>query len=183
MEEKQSRIYVGIILGLSFILGILAMISHEGAESGAYQFLQKGFTAFPVITSFVTRRLVKAKNSMHLSLKVWKHVRLWIFSAIGTGLLIAVGAVLYFIVFPRQYSGVFNYGRLAALFGSNIQGQMPIKFFLVFIIISAFIGTVCIPIQLLEVGEEIGWRGYLLPMQVKRYGVKKGVLLNGFLWG
>ena len=32
------------------------------------------------------------------------------------------------------------------------------------------IAAICIPIQLLELGEEIGWREYLLPKQIAEYG-------------
>ena len=52
-----------------------------------------------------------------------------------------------------------------------------------FSVVCVLIAAVCIPIQLLELGEEIGWREYLLPKQVAVYGMRKGVLLNGFYWG
>ena len=55
----------------------------------------------------------------------------------------------------------------------------PLSFSVVCVLIAAG----CIPIQLLELGEEIGWREYLLPKQVAVYGMRKGVLLNGFYWG
>lgn len=45
------------------------------------------------------------------------------------------------------------------------------------------ISAAFIPIQLLELGEETGWREYLLPRQIKRLGIHKAVLLNSFLWG
>ena len=60
-----------------------------------------------------------------------------------------------------------------------IQIMNPLSFSVVCVLIAA----VCIPIQLLELGEEIGWREYLLPKQVAVYGMRKGVLLNGFYWG
>jgi membrane protease YdiL (CAAX protease family) len=31
--------------------------------------------------------------------------------------------------------------------------------------------------------EEIGWRGYLQPMLVSRFGVRRGILLVGLIWG
>ena len=32
-------------------------------------------------------------------------------------------------------------------------------------------------------GEEIGWRGFLLPLLTEELGIQKAVLLNGILWG
>lgn len=60
-----------------------------------------------------------------------------------------------------------------------IRIMNPLSFSVVCVLIAAG----CIPIQLLEFGEEIGWREYLLPKQVAVYGMRKGVLLNGFYWG
>ena len=60
-----------------------------------------------------------------------------------------------------------------------IRIMNPLSFSVVCVLIAAG----CIPIQLLELGEEIGWREYLLPKQVAVYGMRKGVLLNGFYWG
>lgn len=60
-----------------------------------------------------------------------------------------------------------------------IRIMNPLSFSVVCVLIAAG----CIPIQLLELGEKIGWREYLLPKQVAVYGMRKGVLLNGFYWG
>lgn len=46
--------------------------------------------------------------------------------------------------------------------------SMPVNFFLVF---AAFFG------------EEYGWRYYLQPLLQKRFGLRKGVLLLGIVWG
>ncbi len=40
-----------------------------------------------------------------------------------------------------------------------------------------------IPIHLLELGEEIGWRGYLLPQLVRFMSEKKAIILSCILWG
>jgi membrane protease YdiL (CAAX protease family) len=47
-------------------------------------------------------------------------------------------------------------------------GALPINFFLVFI---AFFG------------EEYGWRYYLQPLLQKQFGIRRGVLLLGVIWG
>ena len=31
-------------------------------------------------------------------------------------------------------------------------------------------------------GEEYGWRFYLLPVMIKKFGLRKGVLLLGIVW-
>lgn len=162
-------------LGVCWALGIAAAFSRGHA---IYQILQKGFTAFPVIAAVLTRRITKDKTQWRISLKVWKDKRLWAFCAFVPGILIAAGAALYFLLFPEQYSGNF---RLGGLTGTEqvLQIANPLQFGLICILIAA----VCIPVQLLELGEEIGWREYLLPKQVSMYGVRKGIVLNSLFWG
>lgn len=50
-------------------------------------------------------------------------------------------------------------------------------------IVIVIISAIAVPIHLLELGEEIGWRGYLLPLLCERMTVRKAVILNGALWG
>ncbi|MDE6063750.1 MAG: CPBP family intramembrane metalloprotease, partial [Lachnospiraceae bacterium] len=52
-----------------------------------------------------------------------------------------------------------------------------------FCAVCVLIAAFCVPLQLLELGEEIGWREYLLPKQIAQHGLKKGILLNGVCWG
>lgn len=176
-QKRQSIIYLLFVLGTCILLGVMAFFTQKG-ESAAYQILQKGFTAFPVIAVILTRRITKDKSKWHISLKVWKNPKLWAFCAFVPGILIMAGAVFYFLLFPEQYSGVFVFGSLIGM-DAVMQIGNPFAFCVACILVSAL----CIPVQLLELGEEIGWREYLLPKQIAGYGVRKGVLLNGFYWG
>lgn len=177
-NNKQIRIYLVIIYVICYGLAIIALFSTEKGQNTAYGVLQKCFTIFPVIVAFVTRRITRDSHSMHLSIKVWENIKIWAFSAFLPGILIVAGSILYYCIFSGNYSGIFRYGLLI---GSDtyIKVNSPIMFALISILISAL----CFPVQLLELGEEIGWRGYLLPLQVEKHGLPKAVLLNGFEWG
>ena len=37
--------------------------------------------------------------------------------------------------------------------------------------------------MLLAVGEEAGWRGYMMPKMIKLWGVGKAVVIGGIIWG
>lgn len=178
--SRQSLIYIILVMAACFGLGIAALFTESDSGNLMYVFLQKGFTAFPVLAVVLTRWITKDKSPWNFSLRVWKRPGLWLFSAIVPGVLIVFGAFLYFVLFPENYSGAFDYGALLGLAGSG-KGQItsPLSFSVVTIAIAALF----IPIQLLELGEEIGWRAYLLPRQIERYGIRKAVLLNSFLWG
>lgn len=177
-NKGQMKLYLILVLGICILLGVIGLFTRETDGNAAYRILQKGFTVFPVTAAVLTRRITKDKTNWCISLKVWKNPMLWTFCAIIPGILISIGSVFYFTLFPEQYGGVFDIG---GLIGTDhiIQINNPLLFGIVCILISAL----CIPIQLLELGEEIGWREYLLPKQIEQYGMRKGILLNGFYWG
>lgn len=176
--KKQLKIYLIFVLGICWILGVAAIFTRGNCRNILYQILQKGFTALPVIAAIFTRRITKDKAGWRISLKVWKNLKLWGFCAFVPGVLIVVGALLYFMLFPEQYSGVFDIGSVIGT-EQVIRVNSPFQFSLICVLIAAL----CIPIQLLELGEEIGWREYLLPKQIAVYGARKGTLLNGLYWG
>ena len=177
-NKVRIKIYLLWVLGVCFFLGVAAYFTQASNEGIAYQILQKGFTAFPVMSAVMTRRITKDKTKWRFSIKVWKKPALWIFCAVIPGILMVIGATLYFVIFPMQYSGFLDIGSLLGM-DYTIPVNSPFRFAIVCVLISAL----CIPVQLLELGEEIGWREYLLPKQIAEYGMRKGALLNGFYWG
>ena len=66
-------------------------------------------------------------------------------------------------------------------FGSD--AEFTINNPLILAAILVLLSAIMIPVQLLELGEEIGWRGWLLAFQVEKYGKRKAVLINGIEWG
>lgn len=173
--KQPIVVYLGIVLGTCFGFGMIELITNTGRF---YQFLGIAFTFIPVIAAMLTRRITQEKSRYHLSLKVWKDPKAWSFSAFVPTLLIVPGAVLYFLVFRDQYSGVFEYGKRIGT-DAAISMEHPILVAFACVII----GALMIPVQLLELGEEIGWRGYLLSFQVEKYGERKAVIINGIEWG
>lgn len=177
MNKREPAIvwYLAIIYIFTFGLGVLECCFPSGIF---YSILQTCFTPLPVIAAWIVRRVSGKKEGFGLSLKVWKNWKMWLFSTLAPAIAIAMGAWLYFSVFPKEYSGVFQLGLFIGD-DSYLTISNPLSFTAVCILISA----VCIPIQLLELGEEIGWREYLLWHQVQQHGAKKAVLINGFQWG
>lgn len=178
MKTKTNKaviLHLALVFGACYLLGVLEKITGSGKF---YQILGIGFTFIPVIAAVITRRATGERAKYHLSLRVWKDMKHWLLSALLPGVLIALGAVIYYLVFPEQYSGIFKIGMRLGM-DAEIAVNSPVLIALACVAVSA----VMIPIQLLELGEEIGWRGYLLGFQVERYGEKKAVLINGIEWG
>ena len=75
----------------------------------------------------------------------------------------AAGAAVYFFIFPKEYSGILKYG---VLFGS--EAELTVRNPRVLSLAVIMVSAIAIPIQLLELGEEIGWQGYLLSFQIEK---------------
>ena len=175
MKKDPIIIFLILNIGICYLLGLLELILKNGIF---YQILGIGFTFIPVMCVAFSKRITGEKAKYHLSLKVWRNVRAWLFSAIVPGIMVALGATLYFVIFPKEYSGIFKYGmRLGSDAELTINNPLALAGVLV------LLAAIMVPVQLLELGEEIGWRGWLLGFQVEKYGEKKAVLINGIEWG
>ena len=100
-------------------------------------------------------------------------------------LLTAIGAVLYFAVFPGHFGMSGDY--LAAVAGAEVMEQLEAQglTYPLYILITVVGCLTYAPLinMLLAVGEEAGWRGFLYPQLKARFGRRKGWLIGGVIWG
>ena len=99
-------------------------------------------------------------------------------------LLTAIGALLYFVVFPGHFdlSGAY----LVATAGPEVLEQLAAQglTYPMTVLISVVACLTYAPLvnTLLAVGEEVGWRGLLYPQLKARFGKGKGLMLGGLIW-
>lgn len=182
--KKRSIIYLLLTVGICLLVGLIASLASDETGELIFSSLQKIFTAIAVLAVVITRLVTKDKSSWNLSLKVWKNGKVLIFSAVLPGLAVLLGAGIYYIAFPGELQV-----NVQALFDFCTQYGLPDTIDInagtiaVTAIVLWVVSMAAIPIHLLELGEEIGWRGYLLPQFLKFMSAPKAVLLSGILWG
>ena len=100
-------------------------------------------------------------------------------------LLTAIGAALYFAVFPGHFD--MSGDALAAAAGAEALEQMQSQglTYPMYVLISVIGCLTYAPFvnMLLAVGEEAGWRGFLYPQLKAKFGKRQGWLLGGVIWG
>ena len=100
-------------------------------------------------------------------------------------LLTAIGAVLYFVVFPGHFDISGEY--LAAAAGPEALEQLEAQglTYPLYILVSVVSCLTYSPLinMLLAAGEEAGWRGFLYPQLKAKFGKRRGWLIGGVIWG
>ena len=100
-------------------------------------------------------------------------------------LLTAIGAALYFAVFPGHFD--MSGDAFAAAAGAEALELMQSQGLTYpMYILSSVIGCLTYaPLvnMILAVGEEAGWRGFLYPQLKAKFGKKQGWLIGGVIWG
>lgn len=183
MEKNilKKRIILYLILIYVFLfLGWLSIL----AFPDAYIIVWGLFSIFPVIATIITRKITQDKSPWLLKPNFKKNGKIYLFSAFAPGAAIFIGALVFFLLFPNDldFSGRYiieNYSQYGAPATLHLTVGNIITIGIGAIIISPFI----IPVHIFALGEEIGWRGYLLPLLLQITSTRKAVILHGFLWG
>ena len=100
-------------------------------------------------------------------------------------LMTAIGAVLYFVVFPGHFDLSGEYLVEAA--GPEVLEQLEAQglTYPLYILINAVSCLAYAPLinMFIAVGEEAGWRGVLYPQLKAKFGKRRGWLIGGVIWG
>lgn len=106
----------------------------------------------------------------------------WLIAWFLPALLCTLGAVLYFLIFPRDFdSQLAGYrAQLAVLTGTPVSVSQA----WVQALLEIFQAILIAPLlnAFFTFGEEFGWRGYLLP-KLLPLGRRKAVFLSSLIWG
>ncbi len=177
--KKRATLYVSILYGF-LLLGWLAAV----ILPGTYTVLWGLFSVLPIVATILTRVITKDKSPWYLKPNFRKSWKTYLFAAFLPGVAIFLSGLLYFLLFPQDldlgaHNLIAQYGQYGAPETINFTVQTVILVGLAFIVLSPLV----FPVHIFALGEEIGWRGYLVPILLKLTSPRKATLLHGFLWG
>ena len=179
LSKKRAFLYVGILYGC-LLFGWLATL----LLPDAYTVIWGLFSVLPVAATILTRVITRDKAPWYLKPNFRQSGKTYLFAAFLPGIAIFLGGLLYFTLFPQDldlgaHHLIAQYGQYGAPTTIHFTVQTIILIGLAFIVISPLV----LPVHLFALGEELGWRGYLLPILLKLTSPRKAVLLHGLLWG
>ncbi len=124
-------------------------------------------------------------NGMGWKPQIRKNIKTILIAWFSPIILTAVGAALYFLVFPGHFDLTGEYVVMSA--GAEALKQMEAQglSYPMAVLISAAGSLTYAPLinMLAALGEEVGWRGFLYPQLKTKCGRRKGWLLGGAIWG
>ena len=156
-----------------------------GVPSAATQVLVVCAMFFPTLGMLLTRLITREGfKDMLLRPRFKGHGKEYLLAYFGPAVLAILGAALYFLVFPGKLDLSSGYMR-SAMEASGIPYEaqaLPMETILAIQIAQGLLlpGAVnLIP----ALGEEWGWRGYMMPRLLKVTTPGKALLLGGLIWG
>lgn len=179
--KKLSK-YLLWAFGVAWVFQIIAGILYRKGNSMSYSVLLAVSMFAPLFAAVLSGTEIRSIG--------WKpHIKgnfRWILVAwFAPAILGAVGAALYFLLVPNAFDTTFAYVRtllgnegLSQLESNGLSGQT-------YAIISAVSAITYAPFvnMLFAVGEEAGWRGTMYPILKDCFGITRGRLLGGAIWG
>lgn len=179
LDKKRAFLYVAILYSLLLLSWLVTVL-----VPNAYTIVWGLFSVFPILATILTRLITKDRSPWYLKPNFRKNWKTYLFAAFAPGIAIFLGGLLYFTLFPQEldlgaHNLIAQYGQYGAPDTIRFSVQTVILIGLAFIVISPLV----LPVHIFALGEEIGWRGYLLPILLKLTNQRKAALLHGLLWG
>ncbi len=183
-NKTQVMKYLIFTFGVAYIIQILTGILYR-YENRQFAYIQPvmAFMMFvPMIGVIFCGHGIK---NMGYKPELKKNIRTFLIAWFIPSVLTAIGAALYFMIFPDHFDLTGKYMIESA--GPEAAAQLEtIGIPYSMMILSNVLGCVTYaPLinGIFAMGEEIGWRGFLYPQLKAKFGHFKGLILGGIIWG
>ena len=179
-DEVLLTKQIWIFIGITFLIAWPFMVASSLAHLNPQNFTLVMFAPFiaMILTTYFTEKksakgLLTSGVKWHFNFRrSWKfYLIAWLIPIICA----FVGAVIYFVIYPKNFS-LFIFTLQALKFKWEV-----IPFIVRQCVIICTISVIVAAVP--AMGEEAGWRGYLLPRLIHKFGEVKGLILGAIIWG
>ena len=183
MSRKQFWFYLALVFGLSWGLWVIILPLLPLPLNAGLPITSAVGMYFPALSVLLMCRILKRQMNWRDILKL--HVRgngiYYIIAWLLPALLTILGGLIYFAVFPGEFDPRLTYVASMLAAQDTAAGITPLQ--LVLIQTAQAVTIAPVINSLLAVGEELGWRGYMVPELRKKYPPLQTHLLAGLIWG
>lgn len=181
-NKKGTIKYLAWTFLIAWLMQVVTAVLYRNGMAIVGQLLMGGMMFMPLFGVLL--------SGQSLSGMGWKpclkgKIKLLLAAWFLPALLTAIGAALYFAVFPEHFD--MSGDALAAAAGAEALEQLQSQGLTYpMYVLNSIIGCLTYaPFvnMLLAVGEEAGWRGFLYPQLKAKFGKRQGWLIGGVIWG
>lgn len=186
-------IYVAVAFALTWAYWFAVVYpmvdASEGLQStGMAAFAVGAGMLFPAVAVLITRLVTREgfRGALIVPVRFRRTWKWWVLAWFGPSVLVALGAAVYFLVFPADFdpsSSLIKSQMAAQVAQTGLQ--LTDDQFRMILVAQIVLGLVAAPVlnAVTCFGEEWGWRGYLLPKLLDQMGIVPALLVGGVIWG
>jgi len=187
VERKRITIFLAITFAITWTASLACYVMGLYKSGTLYTAVFASLMFVPGISSLATRALTKEGFAdMHLEPHFKGNANIYLLAWVMPTFLIAAGAAVYFLIFPRQFTA--DIGKSAFIDMIAFESAEPMAAFslslpAILALCAAALAVGPLVNFIPSLGEELGWRGYLLPKLLVFCGPVKSSVISGAVWG
>jgi len=179
----QKRLIIFLALTFAITWMVFSLIPLRGLTYGTTPavLILAAAMFVPAISSLLTRLITKEGfQNMYLRPRIKGQITAYLLIFFGPTALLLISGALYFLIFPGAFDPELT--QLQAITSAGGAGRLSAFNLLIISLLQVvLIGPVINIIPTL--GEELGWRGYLLPKLRESFSDRAALLISGVIWG
>lgn len=171
-DKKRTYLYIIFTILSSIVFGIVYHFNRSPIMLIIMMFS-------PAICSILVRIITKEGfEKLYVKFNFKGNLKWYFFAWFLTPMIAYFGAILYFLLFKNDFDPLNSKLAIAEGITSVSAYAKTLLYMIPFAII---INPITNLLQCF--GEELGWRGYLLPKLTKEFSKLKAANITGFVWG
>lgn len=176
---KRLTLFVALTFVITWIIFLLIPLRGLTYGKGVSIFIVMAGMFVPALCNVLTRLITKEGfGNMHLHPHFKGHVKQYLLVFFGPSALLLLSAAVYFLIFPGSFDSELTVLKAAA---ASTGGLSAYNLLLISILQIIIIGPV---INILPtLGEELGWRAYLLPKLNMLLSDRAALVITGIIHG
>ena len=187
-KEKQGfGLYFLLAFGLAWLCQVYAsLLLIRDGNAALYRLLLTVSMFCPLLAVLLVQKVFQ-RQPTGIGWKVQGKRRYWLAAWFGPAVFTVLAAVLYFAVFPHRLD--LSGSWLATAYGGEMDAQTLRRELgvsnLSYMLETGLFAVTLAPVinMFAALGEEAGWRGYMMPHLKEQLGLLNGRLLGGVIWG
>lgn len=179
--KKRLIIFVALTIVIGWIIFFLIPLLGLTYGKGLAIPIPAAAMFTPLLSSILTRFITKEGfQNMYLRPNFKGHIRVYLLVFFGPTILLLLSGLVYFLIFPGTFDPELTVLK-TTITSSGRAGISAFNMLILTLLTVIIIGPVVNIIPTL--GEELGWRGYLLPKLREFFSDRTALVITGVIWG